>query len=284
MSLPRAPPRPAMRWARLGRRLRRDDAAARDLLLRGPDRRRPPQARHRAPTNVLITPGDPEDDAVTTCGGTSCATPHVGGAAALLWNQVAADGGAGSVAQRVRDRLVAQALDMGAPGPDTVFGAGRLRLDLDPPVLGAPTPAARVDRARHRRALAPDRRRGHARAPAAVRRGPAARRDARARRDPPGRLADPGPPARAARPRSHHGGRERQRRHLPRRVRRRQRRPAGAPASAAAGGGRRQGAHLGVGARHGHGLAGRPRMVFGDGAHASGFHLAHPTGGPGATP
>ena len=94
-----------------------------------------------APTNVLITPGDPEDDAVTTCGGTSCATPHVGGAAALLWNQVAADGGAGSVAQRVRDRLVAQALDMGAPGPDTVFGAGRLRLDLDPPVLGTPIPA-----------------------------------------------------------------------------------------------------------------------------------------------
>ena len=90
---------------------------------------------------MLITPGDPESDEVNACGGTSCATPHVGGAAALLWGDVAADGGAGSVAQRVRDRLVAQALDVGAPGPDTVFGAGRLRLDLAAPVLGVPTPA-----------------------------------------------------------------------------------------------------------------------------------------------
>ena len=94
-----------------------------------------------APTNVLITPGVPESDEVNACGGTSCAAPHVGGAAALLWSDVAADGGAGSVAQRVRDRLVAQALDVGAPGPDTVFGAGRLRLDLAAPVLGVPTPA-----------------------------------------------------------------------------------------------------------------------------------------------
>jgi hypothetical protein len=94
-----------------------------------------------APTNVLITPGDPESDEVNACGGTSCATPHVGGAAALLWGEVAADGGTGSVAQRVRNRLVAQALDVGAPGPDTIFGAGRLRLDLAAPVLGVPQPA-----------------------------------------------------------------------------------------------------------------------------------------------
>jgi hypothetical protein len=65
----------------------------------------------------------------------------VGGAAALLWAEVAADGGPGSIAQRVRNRLVAQALDVGAPGPDTVFGAGRLRLDLAAPVLGVPQPA-----------------------------------------------------------------------------------------------------------------------------------------------
>jgi hypothetical protein len=94
-----------------------------------------------APTNVLITPGDPESDEVNACGGTSCATPYVGGAAALLWTDVAAGGGAGSVAQRVRDRLATQALDVGAPGPDTVFGAGRLRLDLAAPALGSPTPA-----------------------------------------------------------------------------------------------------------------------------------------------
>ena len=94
-----------------------------------------------APTNVLITPGDPESEAVNSCGGTSCATPHVGGAAALLWPSVAADGGAGSVAQRVRDRLTAQALDMGTPARTRVFGAGRLRLDLAAPLLGAPSRA-----------------------------------------------------------------------------------------------------------------------------------------------
>ena len=69
-----------------------------------------------APTNVFITPGDPESDAINGCGGTSCAAPHVGGAAALLWGEVAAAGGAGSVAQRVRERLTAQALDIGTPG------------------------------------------------------------------------------------------------------------------------------------------------------------------------
>ncbi|HET6173321.1 MAG TPA: S8 family serine peptidase [Gaiellales bacterium] len=94
-----------------------------------------------APTNVLITPGVPESDEINACGGTSCATPHVGGAAALIWNDVAAAGGAGSVAERVRAQLVAQALDAGAPGPDPVFGAGRLRLDLAAPVLGVPKPA-----------------------------------------------------------------------------------------------------------------------------------------------
>ena len=94
-----------------------------------------------APTNVFITPGDPESDAINGCGGTSCAAPHVGGAAALLWGEVVAAGGAGSVAQRVRDRLTAQALDIGTPGADLLFGAGRLRLDLAAPQLGTPSPA-----------------------------------------------------------------------------------------------------------------------------------------------
>ena len=94
-----------------------------------------------APTNVLITPGDPESDAINACGGTSCAAPHVGGAAALLWGEVAADGGAGSVAQRVRDRLSAQALDVGAPGADTSSVPGACGSTSRHRVLGAPTPA-----------------------------------------------------------------------------------------------------------------------------------------------
>jgi PKD domain/Subtilase family len=80
-----------------------------------------------APTNVAITGG--------SCGGTSCATPHAGGAAALLL--------ATTAAADVPATLRSWALDAGDPGFDYRFGAGRLRLDLDPPTLGSPTvPAA----------------------------------------------------------------------------------------------------------------------------------------------
>ena len=88
-----------------------------------------------APTNVSIS-GD------TRCGGTSCATPHVAGAAALIWREVAAVAGPGTVAERVRERLTGQALDLGDPGPDPLYGYGGLRLDLTPPALGATSPKA----------------------------------------------------------------------------------------------------------------------------------------------
>jgi hypothetical protein len=76
-----------------------------------------------APTNVAITGG--------SCGGTSCAAPHAGGAAALLL--------ATTAAADVPATLRSWALDAGDPGFDARFGAGRLRLDLDPPTLGSPT-------------------------------------------------------------------------------------------------------------------------------------------------
>ena len=57
-------------------------------------------------------------------GGTSAASPHVAGAAALY------KGALGLAPQALRDRLEANAVDLGAAGKDSVFGAGRLRLAL----------------------------------------------------------------------------------------------------------------------------------------------------------
>ena len=57
-------------------------------------------------------------------GGTSAASPHVAGAAALY------KGALGLAPQGLRDRLEANAVDLGAAGKDSVFGAGRLRLAL----------------------------------------------------------------------------------------------------------------------------------------------------------
>ena len=88
-----------------------------------------------APTNVSIT-GD------TRCGGTSCATPHAAGAAALVWREVAASPGPGTIAERVRALLTGEALDLGDPGPDPLYGYGGLRLDLTAPALGSTAPRA----------------------------------------------------------------------------------------------------------------------------------------------
>jgi hypothetical protein len=73
-------------------------------------------------------------------GGTSIAAPNAAGAAAVM---LAAERRAGRFpsAAEVRGQLAALALDLGAPGPDTAFGAGRARVSLDPPRLTAIEPA-----------------------------------------------------------------------------------------------------------------------------------------------
>jgi hypothetical protein len=73
-------------------------------------------------------------------GGTSNAAPNAAGAAAVM---LAAARRAGQVpsAAEIRAQLSALALDLGAPGPDQVYGAGRVRVAVDPPRIGAVTPA-----------------------------------------------------------------------------------------------------------------------------------------------
>jgi len=83
-----------------------------------------------APTNTRVqTPTGPR-----SVGGTSNAAPNAAGAIALL---IAARRRAGAPLDltALGDLLATQALDLGMPGPDDVFGAGRVRVDVDPPEI-----------------------------------------------------------------------------------------------------------------------------------------------------
>jgi hypothetical protein len=73
-------------------------------------------------------------------GGTSIATPNAAGVAAVILAAARRAGQAPSAVE-VRGQLSALALDLGAPGPDDVFGAGRVRASVDPPRLGRLMPA-----------------------------------------------------------------------------------------------------------------------------------------------
>jgi hypothetical protein len=89
-----------------------------------------------APTNTRVQ-GPTGPHAV---GGTSNAAPNAAGAAAVL---IAAQRRSGITlnADEVRSQLSGLALDLGAPGPDQAFGAGRIRVSTDPPRITAPAPA-----------------------------------------------------------------------------------------------------------------------------------------------
>ncbi|MBN1921951.1 MAG: S8 family serine peptidase [Anaerolineae bacterium] len=70
--------------------------------------------------------------------GTSASTPHVAGAAALVW-----EANPGFTREQVKDYLLVNALDFGPTGPDTGFGHGRLQLPAAVPGLVLPpTPTA----------------------------------------------------------------------------------------------------------------------------------------------
>lgn len=84
-----------------------------------------------APTNtrVLTATG------ARSIGGTSNAAPNAAGAIALLIGARRLSGAPLAPAS-LGDMLATQALDLGAPGPDDHFGAGRVRVDVDPPEIG----------------------------------------------------------------------------------------------------------------------------------------------------
>jgi hypothetical protein len=87
-----------------------------------------------APSSTAVWPG-------IAMVGTSASAPHAAGAAALLMQRDRA-AGQPSDPDTIARELTSSALDIAPPGPDEVTGAGRIRLDLDPPTWVATTPAA----------------------------------------------------------------------------------------------------------------------------------------------
>lgn len=90
-----------------------------------------------APTGTAIgqVTGGPR-----TVGGTSIAAPNAAGATAALLSSLRAEG-LRPQAQEIRAMLERDALDVGDPGPDPVFGVGRIRVEQEPPELGRMSPA-----------------------------------------------------------------------------------------------------------------------------------------------
>jgi thermitase len=72
--------------------------------------------------NVLSTYNG-SNTSYTTLSGTSMATPHVAGVAAIIWDKYPT-----ATASTIRTKLDAAVDDLGTPGRDTVFGFGRANL------------------------------------------------------------------------------------------------------------------------------------------------------------
>ncbi|HSS59223.1 MAG TPA: S8 family serine peptidase, partial [Solirubrobacteraceae bacterium] len=87
-----------------------------------------------APASTAVWPG-------VAMVGTSASAPHAAGAAALLMQRDRA-AGQPSDPDTIAHELIASALDLDPPGPDEINGAGRIRLDVDPPTWVSTTPSA----------------------------------------------------------------------------------------------------------------------------------------------
>jgi hypothetical protein len=98
---------------------------------RGPtaDGRLKPDLSAPTGTSLATAAGDPRD-----VGGTSIAAPNAAGAAAVALATMRGSGLRPTVAE-FRAIMAADAVDLGVPGPDNTFGAGRIRVDVEPPVL-----------------------------------------------------------------------------------------------------------------------------------------------------
>ncbi len=103
---------------------------------RGPTPDLRPKPDMVAPTDTsLAGPNGPR-----LVGGTSNAAPNAAGAAAVIIASLRA-GGVNVVPADVRAQLLRDAVDLGDPGPDLSYGAGRARVDLVPPVVTDVRPA-----------------------------------------------------------------------------------------------------------------------------------------------
>ena len=96
-----------------------------------------------APTNTQIM----GPNGFRAVGGTSNSAPNAAGPAAVLL-AAARRSGQTATANEVRAQITSLALDLGAPGPDDVYGWGRVRVNTDPPRIGRLVPAQPRLRAR----------------------------------------------------------------------------------------------------------------------------------------